>query len=182
MNVLDILICVLLAWGLIRGFYRGLISEVSSLLGVVAGFVAANSFYTTLADKMYGFVSNPDSPWVQNPEYSMVVAFILLFVVFYFLVVLAGWGIKSLTKVAGLGWVDRVSGVLFGALKACLIAMVLVIAYTSLMPQGKAVWVNNSKLTPYVNMVTEKVINVIPWDLRQKYYDKLTDVQEHWLK
>ena len=180
MNGLDIVICVLVGWGVIRGFYRGLISEVSSVLGVVAGFAAAHAFYEGVAASIYNWVSNPDSAWFQHPEYSKVMAFLLVFTVFYFLVVLAGWAIKALTKVAMLGWVDRVFGVLFGLMKGSLIAMIIIFILTIFMPKGHANLVNNSQLAPYVTKVTKKSLVLAPVKMQEMFELKIRAVEEQW--
>ena len=42
MNILDILIAVIVGFCLVRGIFRGIIKELTSIVGVVAGFFASN--------------------------------------------------------------------------------------------------------------------------------------------
>lgn len=180
MNGLDLVIVILVGWGVIRGFFRGLISEISSILGVMLGFSAARSFYERLANNMYTWVANPDSAWVQHPEYSKVVAFLTIFIAVYFLVVLAGWAIKSIARVAMLGWVDRVFGVLFGLVKGSLIAMIIIFTMTVFMPVGKAEMVNKSQLAPYVNKVMEKTLWLVPLNMQEMFEKNIAEIEEKW--
>ena len=45
MNPFDILMLIILAYGLIRGIFRGLVRELASIIGVLGGFYAAYSYY-----------------------------------------------------------------------------------------------------------------------------------------
>ena len=49
MNPFDMLIIVVLAFSVIRGIFRGLVKELSSIVGVMAGFYAAYSYYPSIA-------------------------------------------------------------------------------------------------------------------------------------
>ena len=44
MNYLDIIIVVILSYCVIRGVFRGLIKELSSIIGVFGGFYAAYTY------------------------------------------------------------------------------------------------------------------------------------------
>ena len=48
MNPFDMVIVVILSFCLIRGFFRGLIKELASIVGVLGGFYAAYTYYPIL--------------------------------------------------------------------------------------------------------------------------------------
>ena len=69
MNPFDILIITILAYGLIRGIFRGLIREISSIVGVLGGFYAAYSYYP--------HVANLISAWISNPAYLNILSYLI---------------------------------------------------------------------------------------------------------
>ena len=49
MNPLDIVITIILSYCLIRGGFRGLIKEISAIIGVIGGFFLAVNYYRPIA-------------------------------------------------------------------------------------------------------------------------------------
>jgi membrane protein required for colicin V production len=105
---------IILAYGLIRGLFRGLVKEASSIIGVLGGFFAAYSFYGLLAGYLSGVVS--------NPSYRNLLAFVSIFCAVVVLVNVLAIIIKYLLKIVFLGWLDRLGGVVFGFIKDSLTA------------------------------------------------------------
>ena len=103
MNKIDILLLVILGFGLVRGFMRGLIIEMASLLAIVVGIYGAIhfSFFTA---RLLGELMPSSQQTIE------VVAFGLTLIVL----------IKML-KAAELGFLNRLAGALFGVLKAAVI-------------------------------------------------------------
>ena len=54
MNYLDIVIAILLLYGLIKGFTNGLIKEITGLLGLIVGVYVAINFSSYLNPKLSG--------------------------------------------------------------------------------------------------------------------------------
>jgi uncharacterized membrane protein required for colicin V production len=109
MNPFDMLIITILTYGLIRGIFRGLVREISSIVGVLGGFYAAYSYYP--------YVARLISPWISNPVYLNIVSYMAIFSVVVIIVGILSVMIKYLLNIAYLGWVDRVCGALFGGNK-----------------------------------------------------------------
>jgi membrane protein required for colicin V production len=75
--------------------------------------------------------------------------------------------IKYLLNIAYLGWVDRVSGALFGGLKGVLVSCVLFIVLTAFLPKG-APLIKNATLSPYVSTVSEVMAKVLSKDMKSR--------------
>jgi len=180
MNLLDAIMLGLLGWGLVRGYFRGIISEASSILGVFAGFWAARHWYMGMASSLAGWVKNPESAWVTHPHYPKIVAFLIIFFSIYFIVSLLGWGIKTLARVAQLGWMDRTFGAVFGMMKGSMQCSVIILAFTVFSPTGEAVVLENSKVAPKVAFVAERVVKLAPADWRAQFMEKLENIKVAW--
>ena len=112
MNKIDILLLVILGFGLIRGFMRGLIIEMASLLAIVVGIYGAIhfSFFTA---RLLGELM-PSSQ-------QEVVAFGLTLIVLMLAVMFLAKVLTKMLKAAELGFLNRLAGALFGVLKAAVI-------------------------------------------------------------
>ena len=124
MNTIDIVLALILLYGLVRGFFRGILAEIASLVGIVAGIYGAIHFSYILSD-LFSENMNWDS------EYVNLIAFAITFILIVFLISLAG---RILTKVAGfaaLGIVNKLLGGAFGLLKMTFIASVIIMFFAA---------------------------------------------------
>ena len=173
MNFFDITVIVILGYCLIRGIFRGLVKELSSIIGVFGGFYAAYTYYPILA--------KPLSKWIANTGYLNLLSFMIIFCGVFIIISILGIIINYLLKIVFLGWLDRVSGAMFGAVKGILIVSVLLIALTAFLPKGTPV-IKDSLLSPYVTLVSEKMAKVISKDMNQAFSTKIAAIKKAWKK
>jgi membrane protein required for colicin V production len=173
MNPLDILICVILGFCLIRGIFRGSIKEITAIIGVFVGFYVAYSYYSVLATWL--------SEYIVNESYRNIVSFFLAFAIFFFAIGLIGALLKHLLKGASLGWTDRALGSILGLVKALLIVSILLIPITTYLPKNSPV-IRNSVLAPYVSMASDKIIAVVPKDMKQRFWNNVKALRTSWKK
>jgi len=171
MNPFDILIIVILSYSLIRGLFRGLVKEISSLIGVLGGFYAAYTYYKYLASLLSGLI--------QDTSYLNILSFLIIFCGVLIVVSMLGVIIKYLMNIAFLGWVDRVCGVLFGFAKGILIVSVLFISLTAFLPKGST-FLKKSVLAPHVSWVSEKMAKVVSQEMKQDFMSKLGELKKAW--
>jgi membrane protein required for colicin V production len=171
MNPFDILIIVILGYSLIRGLFRGLVKEISSVIGVFGGFYAAYTYYKILADLLSGLI--------QDISYLNILSFMIIFCGVLIVVSVLGVIIKYLLNIAFLGWVDRIGGVIFGFAKGILIVSVIFISLTAFLPKGSP-FIKNSVLAPHVSWVSEKMAKVISQEMKQDFMSKLGELKKAW--
>jgi len=114
MNYLDIIIAVPLLYGLIKGFFNGLVKEVTSLLAFFIGVYVAINFSEYLEPKFIDILDG-------YQEFVPVLAFGVLFLVSVLCIKTLGYFIDKLTKVLALGVFSRLFGGVFGFLKVVVI-------------------------------------------------------------
>jgi membrane protein required for colicin V production len=172
-NFFDIIVIVILGYCLIRGVFRGLIKELSSIIGVLGGFYAAFTYYP--------LVAKPLSKWITNTGYLNILSFLTLFCGVFIIISILGVIINYLLKIAFLSWLDRILGSVFGAMKGVLIVSVLFIALTAFLPKGTPV-IKDSLLSPYVTLVSEKIAKVVSKDMKHAFSAKITTIKKAWKK
>lgn len=171
MNPLDILITIILAYGLIRGIFRGMIKEISSIIGVLAGFYGAYSYYPLLAKTL--------DHWITSVPALNIISFTIIFCFIFFVISLLGVVIKYLMNLASMGWFDRILGSGFGFLKGILIVSVILVVLTAFLPKGAPI-IKTSLLAPHVTMISEKMASVISKDMKQSYASKIKEFKKSW--
>lgn len=102
------------------GFWRGLLSEVFSLLGWLVALFVAWHLAGLVAPHLRGQVSSESLRWL--------LAFVLIFVASLLLLGLARMLLKGMLGAVGLSVIDRILGACFGALRALILALILVMA------------------------------------------------------
>lgn len=172
-NFFDIVIIIIFCFCVIRGVFRGLIKELSSLIGVLAGFYAAYSYYMVVA--------KPLAKWISNTGYLNILSFLIIFFCVFIIISILGVIIKYLLNIAFLGWVDRMFGAGFGTMKGVLIASVILVALTAFLPKGSPV-IKNSLLSPHVALISEKMAKVVSKDMRHAFEAKIADLKKTWKK
>ncbi len=118
MNILDLIILIPVVWGAIRGFSKGLVMELATLIGMVLGILGAFHFSGSLGNLLGDYLT-------LGPTAMKILSYTLIF----FGVLLISWIIgKIITKVIDmvmLGWLNKILGAVFGLLKGVIIAALL---------------------------------------------------------
>lgn len=120
MSFIDIILGLLLAYGLYKGLKNGLFVEIASLLALVAGIFGAIHFSYIAGDYLHQNMQ-------FDERYMNIAAFVITFIVIIIAVHLAG---KLLTKIANfamLGLLNKIAGGIFGALKVAIIVGAILI-------------------------------------------------------
>lgn len=122
MSTIDIVIAVILLFGLVKGYMKGLFVEITSLVGLVLGVYGALHFSFFLSNILKDNVS-----WDESM--IQIVAFAGTFIIILLALVFLG---KALTKIAEtifLGFFNKLLGAVFGVLKYALILSIVFLIY-----------------------------------------------------
>jgi len=119
LNYLDIFIVCVLVFGFSRGFIKGLIMELSSLLAIVLGAYGSLKF----SDLTLDWVSLNFSSQIENIDdnYLKIASFAFTFLIIIVFVSVIGKGLTRVVKMVSLGLINKTLGGLFGAIKYVLI-------------------------------------------------------------
>jgi membrane protein required for colicin V production len=172
MNLLDIAILIIVALLTVRGFFRGIVQEAATLLGLIASFFLAALYYKNLASWLESFAPNHA---ILLSFFGFVFLFILFIFLFNFLAILA----RGAIRLTLLGWLDRTLGGLFGLIKGAVIIFVLVTILTVFYPKSGPV-VENSRFFPSILTVTGKLTSLIPFKIKDDFLTKKKALQNFW--
>jgi membrane protein required for colicin V production len=115
MTWLDYAVLIVLAASTLWGVWRGLVHEVVSVASWVLAFLAANMFAGPIGEAL------PTS--MLTSEARVLVSFVVVFIVTLIVCTVVGHLLSKMTKVAGLGPLDRTLGGVFGLARALVILL-----------------------------------------------------------
>ncbi len=144
MNGADIVLGLVVLASTVAGAIRGFMREAVALAFLIGGLYAAWYFGPKLEPYLGGYLAAPSvRPWIAR--LAVLIA-----------VLCAGAAIGALMawlmRSAGLGFVDRMVGMLFGALRGAVLVGLLVIG-GQLVHLNHEAWWSRSKLVPYGQMI-----------------------------
>ena len=122
MSFLDIVLGLLLGYGLYKGLKNGIFVEIASLIALIAGIFGAIHF-----SYIAGNYLHQNMQW--DERYINIAAFIITFIIIVLVVHLAG---KFLTKIADfamLGLLNKIAGAIFGVVKVAVILGAILIFF-----------------------------------------------------
>ncbi|MCK0188654.1 CvpA family protein [Arenibacter sp. F20364] len=122
MGVLDIIIGLLLLYGLYKGIKNGLFVEVASLVALIAGLYGAIHF-----SYIAGEYLSENMDW--NERYMNTTSFLITFIIIVLVVNIAGRLLTKIADFAMLGLLNKIAGGIFGALKVAVILGALLIFF-----------------------------------------------------
>lgn len=110
-DILTLIVAILL---IVKSYQQGLLNGAVRLVGLILGIIVAANLGSWASD-----ILALQFNWSR--QITDIVGYILIFLIVILVVQLAGFLLRSIIHAIKLGWLDRLGGVLFGALKAAII-------------------------------------------------------------
>jgi len=124
MNLVDILIWLILAGFIAKGFSKGLVRQICSLAGFLVGGWSAVKYHLYLAEASRNII--------QLPHYlATILSFIFIFVIIGLLFFFLGHLLTVMFRIVLLGGVNRVGGVAMGLLEGAFVICIALFMLTS---------------------------------------------------
>jgi len=118
MNLIDLVIIAIICFGIIRGYSKGLIIELSSFFGIFVSFFIAGNIDNLLSQRIVNYLD-------LNLDIVNIISFIILFTLSYSLIIFLAKGFTKLAKIIYLGLLNSLMGSVFGGLKLLLILLIV---------------------------------------------------------
>ncbi len=153
MNLIDLVIIALLGYGIIKGYKKGLIVELSSFFGVFISFFISINLDDIVSKYIVELIN-------INFDILNIVVFILIFILSYSAIIFIAKGFTKLIKFVYLGLLNSLLGSLFGGLKLLLILMIIakIIFSFNLIPMKM---LSESNLMIQLHILSEIIFNSV---------------------
>ncbi len=117
MNIVDIILCIPLIWFGFKGFKKGLIIEITSLVALILGIYIAYHFSSITAE----FLTSNFDMKKNVALISFIITFVGVVIGIYFI----GKLVEKFVDIVQLGFVNKIGGLVFGILKTAFIISTL---------------------------------------------------------
>lgn len=151
MTVFDYVFLAVLLLSAIVGMWRGLVSEIVSLLAWVLALLAAWRYAGEAAQLLAGVIA--------EPAWRHVAGFGLIFVAVLLVAALLRFLLRELLKAVGLGGADRIFGAFFGLARGLAIAFAVVLL-GGLLGVAREPWWTDAMFAPPLEAA---VLTAKPW-------------------
>ena len=118
MNFIDLIIIAIISYGIIRGYSKGLIVEISSFFGIFISFFIAGNIDNLMSQLIVKYIN-------LNIDIVNIISFIIIFGLSYSLIIFFAKGFTKLAKIVYLGLLNSLMGSVFGGLKLLLILLIV---------------------------------------------------------
>jgi membrane protein required for colicin V production len=157
-NPLDWILVAILFASMTIGWWRGVVRTVLGVVGLLGGFALALGSYLSIGAWMH------ERHWINSQPEAEAVAFVGLAVLVIVAMQLVSRLMQTAVRKAGLGYLDRTLGGVFGLVRGVILAIALLILPTTVAPQWKLV--TTSVLSPYFLAVAHDVSFLLPRSFR----------------
>jgi membrane protein required for colicin V production len=125
MNYIDIAVAIPLLWGAYKGFTKGLIIELASIIALILGGYVGMHFSNVTSEYLNKVVTIEES-------FMPIVSFAVTFVVIVLGVYILAKVLEKVINLVALKLINKISGSVFGVLKAAFIVSLIVVFVESI--------------------------------------------------
>ena len=162
MNLVDLIIIAIIGFGIIRGYSKGLIIELSSFFGIFISFFIAGNVDNLLSNEISAFIS-------VNSDLLNTISFIVIFILSYLIIIYLAKGFTKLAKVVYLGLLNSLLGGVFGGLKLLLILLIITKIIFSLNLLSNNI-ISESSIIIHLHVLSEILFN--SFEITQEIYSE----------
>jgi membrane protein required for colicin V production len=168
MSWIDLILVIPLAWAAFKGFKKGLVIEVFSLLALIVGIYGGIHFSDYVAD------------WIENdlkvktdfmPVISFAVTFLGIVVAVYFL----GKAVERVVNMVAMKLVNKLLGLAFGILKVGLILSVILVFADSIDKEVGLLPKDEKEKSLLYEPLREFALTIIPAIKESDFYKELRE-------
>ncbi|MBQ8785121.1 MAG: CvpA family protein [Alphaproteobacteria bacterium] len=167
MNNLDIFILVVVAISALIALNRGLLKEVLSIIGWSLSVVAIVVMLPVVEPFMHKYI--------DNDIFAVIVSSILIIVIFFVIWIIITSQIISKIRASKLSAIDRILGLFFGIVRACILVILFnILAGWMLPPDEQPDLFKESKYYQLAGDFAEPIEKMLP----QELFDSVKEQQE----
>ena len=156
MNILDIIILIPVAWMAFRGFSKGLIIEVATLVALILGIYLSINFSYVAGNFLV-------EQFDLTTKYLHIIAFIVTFIGVVLVVHLIGKILEKVINIVALGLINKLLGGVFGILKAVVLLSVIIMLINRFDPNQNLITDEKRDSSMFYEHVESVVPSILPF-------------------
>ncbi|MDI6780958.1 MAG: CvpA family protein [bacterium] len=153
MNILDILFLAVIVISIVLSMMKGLTREVFSLAGVIVGIVVAGRTFGNGAILL--------QQWMPH-QIAKPVAFAIIIILVNILINFGGLIIQKIMKIAMLGWVDNLGGIIFGIIRGLILVGIAIVVLLKFPVGASKELIGSSNIIPAFKSFLQLICLLLP--------------------
>ena len=122
MGILDIILLLCFIPGIVRGITKGFVQQLISLASIFIGAWLAVKFSSLVSTWLMKYIE-------LDPKIIKVISFAVIVILAVLLLYWIGQLVSKVIKIATLGWLDKLLGIVFAILKVALVLGLLIMLF-----------------------------------------------------
>lgn len=155
MTILDVILIVVVVVTAIYGYYKGILSQIGALAGVLVGIICCRIFASDFTAFLNNLFLEPTSTKTSYHFLNSVVAQVVLFMAGYFGARLIASLLTKISKKVKLNVVNRLAGTVFAVAQGLVIMSLALNLWIAIFPDSEL-------LKSSTSVVDEQLINLAP--------------------
>lgn len=169
----DIVIFLIILLSFVFGWLRGITKEVLSIIAWIGGIFLAFALFPYTKEFTRSYI-----------EHGLIADFVTvcgLFVLFLTVISIVNYFCSNFIKKTALNVTDKALGAIFGIARGVIIVAVLDLVVVQCMLNTPPKWVEDSKLRPMINSVSDFIILIMPDSIQTKILSHVNNIKKQSL-
>lgn len=171
MEIIDFIILIPLFYGGWKGFKKGFVMELFTILALLVGLYAAFHFSDKITEMIVGKTH-------EKPGYLPAISFLLLFLAVGAMVYFGGKALEQILKIAQLSFLNKGIGAVIGILKWGYLVGCIFVFIQSLDANEKLITKKNKDHALLYPVVTGLVSHTIPGVTNTRLFDYMDSIEK----
>jgi membrane protein required for colicin V production len=171
MEVIDVIILIPLIYGAWKGYKKGFIMELFTILALLVGLYAAFHFSDKITEMIVGKTH-------ENPGYLPALSFLFLFLAVGAMIYFGGKALEQVLKIAQLSLLNKIIGSLIGLIKWGYLVGCVFVFFESIDNQERFITKKNKEHAIIFPAIIGLVSNSIPGVTNTHLFDYIDSVEK----
>ncbi len=158
MNIIDLIIIIAVLIFCIKGYLKGFINELFSLLIIILGLTVSFLFYKSLSSVVYTFI--------ENKDLAFIVSFLSIFILVTILLIIIRNTLTNLIDSLNFTGVDYILGLFIGLIKGIILCSALLIFLKNNPVLKIDVAIKRSYIYPFLEKILITFLSFFPENLK----------------
>ncbi len=168
MNIIDVVIIVFVLIFCVKGYIKGFINEIFTLIIIVLGLTGSFLFYKPLSSSVFTFI--------ENRSLSFIVSFLSIFVFITVVLIIIRNAITKMVDSFQLTNIDYLLGLLVGFIKGTVLIGAILIFLNNHPVMNLDIAINRSLIFPFLESIFFTGLAMFPENLELFIY-RVLDAQ-----
>lgn len=155
MNTLDLVVIAVIVVSAIYGYYKGILSQVGGLAGIIAGIICCRMFGDDFAAFLNNTFADSTSTQASTSFLNNVIAHVVIFVVAYLGMRIVASLMSTMLKKIKLGAINKLAGAVFAPVQWLVILSIALNIWIVIFPETELVKSSSG-------IANETIINLAP--------------------